>query len=67
MLAVGGPHEGGVVVPEVLPGEQLGAVGEDDVVSGEAFFGGGRGGDEEDRAGAEAEGEDRAVGFGEGG
>lgn len=67
MLAVGSPHEGGVVVPEVLSGEQLGAVGEEDVVCGEAFLGGGRGGDEDDRPGAEPEGEDRAVGFGEGG
>lgn len=37
------------------------AVGEDDVVLGEALFGGGRRGDQEDTAGSEAEEENRAI------
>ena len=47
-VAVGSEGDGGVVIVEDFPGKQARAVGEDDVVFGEAFFGGGRGGEEED-------------------
>lgn len=36
-------------------------VGKDDIILGETFFGGGRGGEKEDVAGSEMEEEDRAV------
>lgn len=65
--AVRGHGEAGVVVLEVFPGEEAGAVGEDGVASGEALLVGGGGGDEEDGAGDEAEDEDWAVGGGDGG
>ena len=42
VVAVGCPHHNGVVVAEVFSHEQAGPVGEDDVVFGEAFLGGGR-------------------------
>ena len=35
---VGGPDEGGIVEVDVFPRDEAGAVGEDDVVLGEAFF-----------------------------
>lgn len=65
--AVRGHGRAGVVVLEVFPGEEGGAVGEDSIAGGEALLGGGEGGDEEDGAGAEAEDEDWAVGAGDGG
>lgn len=65
--AVGRPYKSGVVVAEVLSGEESGAVEEGGVVLSEAGFGGGGGGDDEGGAGAEAEGEDGAVASGEGG
>ena len=57
---VGGADDG-VVVCEVFSGGEVDAVGEGDVVLGEAFLSEGKGGDDEDGAGAEAEEED-AVG-----
>lgn len=51
----------------MLSDEEVGAVGEDEVVFGEAFVGRGGGGDEEDAAGAEVEEDDGAVAGGEGG
>ena len=42
MVAVVNPAYAGVVVAEVFCGHQFRAVGENDVVLGEAFFGGGR-------------------------
>lgn len=65
MVAVRGPGEAGEAVAEVLPVEEIGAVGEDDVVCNEAFPGCGGGGDEENGAGAEAEEEERAAPAGE--
>lgn len=55
VVAVGGPHEGGVAVAEVLARKQPRAVGEDDVVSCEAFLHRGGGGDDEHGAGTELE------------
>ena len=66
-LAVGGPRVGGVVVGEVVAGEGGGAVGEDDVVGGEAVIDGGGRGDDEEGFAAEAEREDGAEVGGEGG
>lgn len=48
----------------MLAGEKAGAVGENDVVLGEAFVGGGRGRDEEDWTRSEPEKEDRAIPIG---
>lgn len=67
MVAVGRPHDGGVIVAEVLPGEEAGAVGEDGIVLGEALLGGVERGDYEDRPGSEAQRDDRAVVGGESG
>lgn len=47
-VAVGCERDGGEVVVEDFPGEHAQAVGEDDVIFGEAFFCGGRGGEQED-------------------
>lgn len=38
VLAIGGGPQGCVVVEDVFSGEEAGAVGEDDVVFGEAFL-----------------------------
>lgn len=65
MVAVGGGGDAGVVVAEVLAAAELGAVGQDDVVSREAFLHEGRGGHDHDGAGAKPEGEDRAESLGE--
>ena len=62
-----GYGKGDVVVGRVFPGGKTGTVGEGDVVLREALFGGRRGGDEDDRAGAEAEEEDGTVAVGEAG
>lgn len=59
--SVGGPDDGGEVIAEDLAGEGAGAVGEGGVVDGEALFGGGRSGDEEYGAVAEAEEDDGAL------
>lgn len=53
--------DGGVVVGDELLGGKFRAIGEGDVVGGEALFGESGGGDDEDGARAEAEEEDRAV------
>lgn len=58
--AVRSGDEGGEVVGKALGAGKKGAVGEGEVVLGEALVGGGGGGDEEGRAGAEAE-EERGV------
>lgn len=42
MITVRSPREGGEVVSQVFRDEQARAVGENDVVLGEAFFSGGR-------------------------
>lgn len=42
MVAVRRPGNGSEVVPNIFSGEEARAVGEDDVVLGETFFGGGR-------------------------
>jgi len=55
VLAVRGESNYGAVVAQVLASEHDRAVGEDDVIVGEAFFGGGGGGDDEDWAGTKAE------------
>lgn len=60
-VAVRGPHVGGVVVGQGVGRHAGRAVGEGDVVPGEAFFDGGRGGEDEGGAGAEPEEENRAV------
>lgn len=65
MVAVGSPREAGVVVSHVLADEEARAVGEDDVVLGEAFLRDGRGGDDENGAGAEAEEYDWAIAGGD--
>lgn len=61
------PNQARVVVADVLAEEEAGAVGEDDVVLGEAFLGGGGGGYDQDAAGAELEEEDGAVAVRDGG
>ena len=66
MGAVGRPQQDGVVVAQVVAHEELGPVGEDDVVSREALLGGARGGDDDGKLGTEAEGEDWAVALGQG-
>ena len=43
VVSVVSPGHAGVVVADVLSGQELGAVGENDVVLGQAFFGGRRG------------------------
>ncbi|GER30936.1 mitochondrial inner membrane i-AAA proteasecomplex subunit MGR1 [Striga asiatica] len=60
VIAVGGADEGGVVVAEVLAGDETGTVGKDDVFFGEAFMDEVRGGDDDHEAVDEAEGEDGA-------
>lgn len=55
MAAVGGPGEAGVVVAKVLPDEEVGLVGEDDIVLSEALLGSVQGGDDEDAVGPEPE------------
>lgn len=50
MVAVGGGAKGGVVVEDVFAGEEAGAVGEGDVVFGEAVLEKGVGGDDDDEA-----------------
>lgn len=65
MVAVWSSPECGVSIGEILAGNKLGAVGENNVVCREAFFNGGYGGDDDDKAGAESEGEDWTVFLGE--
>ena len=55
MLAVRCRGHGGVVEPHVLAGRQARAVGQDDVVLGEAFFDGGRRGNDDHELGSESE------------
>lgn len=61
VVPIRGPHEIRVVVPEALGYEETGAVGEHDVVLGQAFFGCGRGRHHENRPGAEPEKHNRTV------
>lgn len=65
MVAVRGGNNGGVVVADVLSACGPGAVGQDDVVFGEAFFNGRRGRNDYDELGPESDGEDGAEGLGE--
>lgn len=65
MGAVRGGDDGGVVVAEVLAGEEHGTVGQNNVVFREAFFHSGRRGYDYDEAGPKPEGEDGAEGLGE--
>lgn len=58
MVAVGSRRDGCEVVVEVFSGEQAWAVGKGNVVLGVAFFGGRRGGDQEDCAGTPLEEDD---------
>lgn len=64
MGAVGGEGESGEVGGEGLDGGEVRAVGEGDVVGGEAGLCEGGGGDDEDGAGAEAEEDDGAMEMG---
>lgn len=66
MGAVGRPQQHGVVVAQVVADEELGPVGEGDVVSCEALLGGAWGGDDDSKLAAEAEREDLAVALGQG-
>jgi len=50
VVTVGGGAEGGVVVEDVFAGEEAGAVGEGEVVFGEAVLEKGVGGDDDDEA-----------------
>ena len=61
VVAVGGNGDGGVVVPYILAGEEVRAVGQDDVVLGEAFLHRERRRNDDDKTGAEPEGENRAI------
>ena len=61
MVAVGGGAHGGAVVVDVLAQYERRAVGEDDVVFGEAFLDCRRRGDDDEAARAELEGENGAV------
>lgn len=65
MVAVRRPGQGSVVGAHIFSGDQAGAVGEDDIVLGEALLGRGGGGDDEDTAGAELEEHHRAVEVGD--
>lgn len=65
MIAVRTPDQGSVVAAQMFSGEQAGAVGEDDIILGEALLGGGGGGDDEDAAGAKLEEHHRAVAIGD--
>lgn len=62
---MGGPNEEGVVVAQVLAHEELGPIGKDNVVLGEALVCGPWGGDYDGGLAAQLEGEDRAVALGE--
>ncbi|KAK3423287.1 hypothetical protein EUGRSUZ_F00174 [Eucalyptus grandis] len=64
--AVGGAADGGVAVSHDLARERAGAVGEGDVVPGEALLSRGRGGYDDRGPRAQGEGEDRAIAVGEG-
>ena len=61
----GRKHKGREVITQIFGGKNAGTVGEDDVILGEALLGGGRGGDDEDWAGAEEEVKDVAMLLGE--
>lgn len=61
MVAIRGGPDCGVIVVEVLAHEETRAVCEDDIVFGEAFFGGREGGDDKHSAGAELEEKDWTV------
>lgn len=61
MVAIRSPDDDGEVVAEIFAGEEARAVGENDVILGEALEGGGRGRDEEDWTRSEAEKENGAV------
>lgn len=66
MVAVGGPHDAGVVVAQVLSDGEARPVGEDGVVGrAEAFRGRGRRAHDDRAAGAQLKGENRAVVLGE--
>lgn len=65
MVAVGSRSEAGVVVADVLAQEEPGAVGEDDVVPGEAFLSERPRRDDDEVTGTDAKGDDGAVGLGE--
>ncbi|KAJ4846883.1 hypothetical protein Tsubulata_011892 [Turnera subulata] len=65
MVAVVGGCHGGEVVVEVLAVEEGRAVGEDDIVLGEAFLRGGWGGNDHHEAGTKAKRHDWAVCLGE--
>lgn len=67
LRAVGGGSHARVVVGGEACGGKSGAVGEGEIVGGEAFFGGSGGGDDEDSADAEAKEKDRAMLSGEAG
>ena len=60
-IAVRCRGHGGVVEPYMLAGRQARAVGQDDVVLGEAFFDGGRRGNDNHELGSESEGENWTV------
>lgn len=53
VITIRRPNEGGVVVPKVFSSKQARAIGEYDVIFGEAFLCSGRGGYKDDRARAE--------------
>lgn len=67
VVTIGGPGEAGVVVGHDSPRHQARAVGEDDVVFGEAFLGGRGGRDDDGGTGAESEEENGAVAVGNSG
>lgn len=67
MLTVRRPRNTRVVVAQVFPSEEAGAVCEDDIVLRQAFLGCRRGGYDEDLAGAKMEEEDRAMALRDGG
>lgn len=64
MVAVGSPGEAGIVVGHDSPHHEVRAVGEDDVVFGEAFIGGGGRRDDYGGTRTELEEENRAVSAG---
>ena len=60
IVAVGGEDDGAEVVANVLARDELGPVGENDVIFRETLLNSGRGGDHHHEPVAEAEGEDGA-------
>ena len=65
VVTVGGGTQSGIVVEDVLSGEELRPVGQYDVVLGEALLDQGRRGHHHDEAVTEPEGEYVSVGSGE--